>query len=96
MMFNKATKSQKSVLFDYSVKSGPDFVKVKAGFGQVGDTRLALARFGHLETRFARSRTMFVKARARSLTILYISWILTSDFGWPCYYSGTSCVWAAW
>ena len=24
-------------LFDYSVKPGPDFVKVKAGFGQVGD-----------------------------------------------------------
>ena len=24
-------------LFDYSVKPGPDFVKVKGRFGQVGD-----------------------------------------------------------
>ena len=46
MILYKATKSQKSVLVDYSVKSGPDFFKVKAGFGQVGDTRLALPRFG--------------------------------------------------
>ena len=37
MMLYKATQSQKSVLFEYSVKPGPDFVKVKAGFGQVGD-----------------------------------------------------------
>ena len=43
-------------LFDYSVKPGPDFVEFKA-------------RFGHLVTRLARSRTRLFKARARSLTI---------------------------
>ena len=42
-------------LFDYSVKPGPDFVEFKA-------------RFGHLVTRLARSRTRLFKARARSLT----------------------------
>ena len=42
-------------LFDYSVKPGPDFVNFKA-------------RFGHLVTRLARSRTRLFKARSRSLT----------------------------
>ena len=46
-------------LFDYSVKPGPDFVNFKA-------------RFGHLVTRLARSRTRLFKARARSLTIFLV------------------------
>ena len=46
-------------LFDYNVKPGPDFVKFKA-------------RFGHLVTRLARSRTRLFKARARSLTIISV------------------------
>ena len=45
-------------LFDYSVKPGQDFVKVKA-------------RFGLLVTWLARSRVRLVKAMVRSLTISY-------------------------
>ena len=34
-MLYKATQSQKSALFNYSVKPDSDFVKVKAGFDLV-------------------------------------------------------------
>ena len=54
-------------LFDYSVKPGPDFVKFKA-------------RFGHLVTRLARSRTRLFKARARSLTIVSHSYYIIFNF----------------
>ena len=54
---------------------GPNFVKVRARFGQFGDEygQGFIHYMAKLVTRLARSKTRLVKARARSLTtFLYI------------------------
>ena len=51
---------------------GPNFVKVRARFGQFGDEygQGFIHYMAKLVTRLARSKTRLVKGRARSLTIL--------------------------
>ena len=60
-------------LFDYSVKPCPDLSRLRLSLVRLvtrpGQPRLGLAM---MVTRLARSRTRLFKARARSLTILYL------------------------
>ena len=56
------------VLFDYSVKPGPDLSRLRLSLVRLV-TRSIKARFGQVGDRVEMSRTRLVKARARSLTI---------------------------